>query len=84
MVGGSAGIDILKEALGDGIMRSSGSAIFVAYRNLLLQQGLVENAREALILGLSSELRNQVEVDSTQPRDALAKAIADEGYRVSL
>ncbi len=28
--------------------------------------------------------RNQVEVDSTQPRDALAKAIADEGYRVSL
>jgi copper chaperone len=28
--------------------------------------------------------RNQVEVDSTQPRDALAKAIANEGYRVSL
>jgi copper chaperone len=27
---------------------------------------------------------NQVQVDSTQPRDALAKAIADEGYRVSL
>ncbi|MEY4470069.1 MAG: Copper chaperone CopZ [Pseudomonadota bacterium] len=26
---------------------------------------------------------NQVQVDSTQPRDALAKAIADEGYRVS-
>ena len=27
---------------------------------------------------------NQVQVDSTQPRDALAKAIADEGYRVNL
>lgn len=27
---------------------------------------------------------NQVQVDSTQPRDALAKAIADEGYRVIL
>ena len=27
---------------------------------------------------------NQVQVDSTQPRDALAKAIADEGYRVSI
>jgi copper chaperone len=26
---------------------------------------------------------NQVQVDSTQPRDALAKAIADEGYRVN-
>lgn len=26
---------------------------------------------------------NQVQVESTQPRDALAKAIADEGYRVS-
>jgi len=27
--------------------------------------------------------RNQVEVESTQPREALAKAIADEGYAVA-
>jgi copper chaperone len=26
---------------------------------------------------------NQVQVDSEQPREALAKAIADEGYRVA-
>jgi copper chaperone len=33
---------------------------------------------------LIDRAHNQVQVDSTQPRDALAKAIADEGYRVSL
>ena len=27
--------------------------------------------------------QNQVQVDSEQPREALAKAIADEGYRVA-
>ena len=32
---------------------------------------------------LIDRAHNQVHVDSTQPRDALAKAIADEGYRVS-
>ena len=33
---------------------------------------------------LIDRAHNQVQVDSTQARDALAKAIADEGYRVSL
>ena len=33
---------------------------------------------------LIDRAHNQAQVDSTQPRDALAKAIADEGYRVSL
>ena len=28
-------------------------------------------------------LQNRVQVESTQPRDALAKAIAEEGYAVS-
>ncbi len=27
--------------------------------------------------------QNQVQVESTHPRDALAKAMADEGYRVT-
>ena len=32
---------------------------------------------------LIDRAHNQVQVNSTQPRDALAKAIADEGYRVT-
>jgi copper chaperone len=31
---------------------------------------------------LVDRTQNKVEVDSEMPRDALAKAIADEGYRV--
>ena len=51
--------------------------------------GHCEKAVTKALLSLDAEAKvlvdhtqNKVEVDSEMPRDALAKAIADEGYRV--
>ncbi len=51
--------------------------------------GHCEKAVTNALLSLDAEAKvlvdrtqNKVEVDSEMPRDALAKAIADEGYRV--
>lgn len=51
--------------------------------------GHCEKAVTKTLLSLDAEAKvlvdrtqNKVEVDSEMPRDALAKAIADEGYRV--
>lgn len=52
--------------------------------------GHCEKAVTKALLSLDAEAKvlvdrtqNKVEVDSEMPRDALAKAIADEGYRVA-